>query len=424
MAALDANARVSLAGDAPAWAQRFAADMSAKAARDAANPTRTPKFSASNKPPAESWAGALITNLDTGHIEFSDGTSWIDPVDGAPDLSGYVPIARTISAGAGLTGGGDLSANRSLAINYTQTPTWTGLHTFNANLAINLGSAALPSFYFAGDPNTGIWSPAADTLAFSTAGISRLRIDSAGKVGVGKTPGHTLDVQGQVSGGYAASFYGHATNGFGLYIAQKGSGYGIVIDANYAGNTGYGVQSYVYDGHAIYCKSGRNGYSVYAELPGGAGYGCILGYYSGSVYGLVGYGGYAFYGVGSYYTTGSYQSSDLRLKDNIEDIADALTMIEALRPVGFDWREGSDNRNDGRVRDYGFIAQEAEEILPPGCVRETLAPRHPKQDEGAVLSLQQELGAFLTMENSIVVPFLVRAVQQLTERVRALEAAK
>jgi len=36
-------------------------------------------------------------------------------------LSNYVPTSRTITAGAGLTGGGDLSTNRTLAVNFSST---------------------------------------------------------------------------------------------------------------------------------------------------------------------------------------------------------------------------------------------------------------------------------------------------------------
>lgn len=39
----------------------------------------------------------------------------------ASDLAGYVPTGRSISAGTGLTGGGDLSSNRSLAVQYGTT---------------------------------------------------------------------------------------------------------------------------------------------------------------------------------------------------------------------------------------------------------------------------------------------------------------
>jgi hypothetical protein len=49
------------------------------------------------------------------------------------------------------------------------------------------GSAAAPSFSFDGDPNTGIFNPAADTLAFAEGGSEVMRITSAGLVGIGTT---------------------------------------------------------------------------------------------------------------------------------------------------------------------------------------------------------------------------------------------
>lgn len=47
------------------------------------------------------------------------------------------------------------------------------------------GSASATAFAFDGDPNTGIYSPGADTLAASTGGSERLRIDSSGRLLVG-----------------------------------------------------------------------------------------------------------------------------------------------------------------------------------------------------------------------------------------------
>lgn len=49
-------------------------------------------------------------------------------------------------------------------------------------------SATAPSFSWTADTNTGIFQPAADTLALTTAGVERFRITSAGKVGIGVTP--------------------------------------------------------------------------------------------------------------------------------------------------------------------------------------------------------------------------------------------
>ena len=62
-----------------------------------------------------------------------------------------------------------------------------------AKTLLGAGSAGAPSLTATGDTNTGIFFPTADTLAASTAGSERLRITSAGLVGIGVTsPGTAL----------------------------------------------------------------------------------------------------------------------------------------------------------------------------------------------------------------------------------------
>jgi hypothetical protein len=80
------------------------------------------------------------------------------------------------------------------------------------------GTAALPSFEFTGDPDTGLFSPATNAIAISTSGVERLRVDSVGNVGIGSTPqvGIKLDVFGDtlIRGSISSNniFFGYATD--------------------------------------------------------------------------------------------------------------------------------------------------------------------------------------------------------------------
>jgi hypothetical protein len=61
------------------------------------------------------------------------------------------------------------------------------------------GTALLPSITTTGDLNTGMWFPAADTIAFSEGGVEALRIDSSGNVGIGTSPATKLEVASPAS---------------------------------------------------------------------------------------------------------------------------------------------------------------------------------------------------------------------------------
>jgi hypothetical protein len=62
---------------------------------------------------------------------------------------------------------------------------------------VQAGTVSAPAITTTGDTNTGIFFPAADTIAFTEGGAESMRIDSSGNVGIGKTnPATKLEVKG------------------------------------------------------------------------------------------------------------------------------------------------------------------------------------------------------------------------------------
>jgi hypothetical protein len=88
------------------------------------------------------------------------------------------------------------------------------------------GTAALPSITNTGDTNTGIFFPAADTIAFSEGGVEAARFDSAGNFGLGVTPSAWNSSLRVFQFGANAAIYGNGSNTafFGLnFFTDSGS---------------------------------------------------------------------------------------------------------------------------------------------------------------------------------------------------------
>ena len=133
-------------------------------------------------------------------------------------------------------------------------------------VAMTLGSAAAPSITFSGDTNTGIFSPAADTIAFGTNGTEDMRIDSSGNVlvtgggGLGygtgsggtvtqatsKTTAVTLNKPtGQITMNGAA-LAGNTNVQFVVNNSLVSSSDVVLLTMNDANGPNYQVQAYVY----------------------------------------------------------------------------------------------------------------------------------------------------------------------------------
>ena len=104
------------------------------------------------------------TNVALQWNESSD--VWEFTVDG----TNYIPIVGTTST--------QTLTNKTLTSPTLTTPTLGAASA--TSIANALGAVGTPPYTFTGDLNTGMWSPTADTLAFSTNGAEVGRLTSAG----------------------------------------------------------------------------------------------------------------------------------------------------------------------------------------------------------------------------------------------------
>jgi hypothetical protein len=147
------------------------------------------------------------------------------PLSGTNNIYVYYtsPITQVIAPGQGTVG--TTQIQNGVTVNFAD------------------GTAAAPSITNDGDTNTGIFFPAADTIAFSEGGTESMRIDASGNVGIGTTsPSYRVDAVGAGSpangimrtssnltnattkyGYYTVGHYTNATVPFGFIQGESNS---------------------------------------------------------------------------------------------------------------------------------------------------------------------------------------------------------
>ena len=97
----------------------------------------------------------------------------------------------------------------------------------------------------------------------------------------------------------------------------------------------------------------------------------------------------------------AYYSSDIRLKENIVPIVNALTKVNQISGNTYDWKEGYEEIHSHKGNDVGVIAQEIEEILPQIVTN---------RDNG-----------YKAVQYEKIIPLLIEAIKELSVKVKELE---
>jgi hypothetical protein len=160
--------------------------------------------------PAAPANGMIRYNSSNNKFEAYENSGWVNMIGGTASS------ASSVSAGVGSAGSPSISFSGDSDTGFYSNGTNSigisagGANIFNftsnglisptaggALLKTGNGTAAAPTFSFAGDTDTGWYLAAPDTLAASTGGSERVRIDASGSVGIGTTsPAAKIEVVG------------------------------------------------------------------------------------------------------------------------------------------------------------------------------------------------------------------------------------
>ncbi len=136
---------------------------------------------------------------------------------------------------------------------------------------------------------------------------------------------------------------------------------------------------------------------------------------SGTVHMRFNNGGSNIGSITSNTTTTFYNtSSDYRLKENVVEMADATTRLKQLQPKRFNFIADASTTVDG------FLAHEVSSIVPEAIFGDKDAEEKYIDDDGK----EKTRPVYQGIDQSKLVPLLVKTIQELEARITALEKAK
>lgn len=149
----------------------------------------TQKFTAPNLTAGADFAvhGVSLSSVGNVNFFFQNGSQ--------TTTQNYYSVSRNATAGIGthvFRVGGDsaTSGSATTALTISETAVLPALQVQNI-----VGSETAPSYTFSGDADTGLYRSASNNLDFSTGGVRRLQIDSAGRLYQYSTGGELLTMK-------------------------------------------------------------------------------------------------------------------------------------------------------------------------------------------------------------------------------------
>ena len=256
---------------------------------------------------------------------------------------------------------------------------------------------------------TGMYLPAANSLGFSTDGISKFLISPFG--------GLSTDSISKTTSTYKTFELGR---GFGTAVlAGRIDGISeCLLGVNFYYPGGANLK-YIGNGYATFLQQKDGNYTFYTSTSGSADGNFtpleISRFTKDSEmnigYGATDNGAYKLQ-VNSqiFATNATIATSDIRFKENIKPLDKGLEIINKLKPVKFNFISTTEN-NFSEFDEIGFIAQDVEGALSTELFAKAVVKKLDEDKDDSALGLMTEK----------LIPILVKAIQEQQTLIKALE---
>lgn len=298
----------------------------------------------------------------------------------------------------------------------------TEIKSYTSPLLITDGLVSAPSIAFANDTDTGLYSSASDNIDFATNGVNRMNISNSG-IAIGTGTG---------SINLLANTTSDASSGFWT----RNDGTNSVISQTFAGGMYYGFRTsgaqnithnFCSGDSTVHTSTSSVGTWTFTQNVVSRSGTNILGLYNNDANSPPNSYVFASFNKNTYDRVLVYQvdgnlviynendtplwssntsSSDIRVKENIEPITNALDLVSQMNGVYFNYTKEHDPYTYDKKR-AGVIAQEIEPIYPY-CVRRFQKSDNP-DDDSFLVDLEK------------IVPVLIESIKELKSEITELK---